>query len=271
MSGTSHRRSGTDEEGLERRSTRPHRRVGNTSPGAISGRSADLDGRRFRQRSEDQVRWDPVDEVHYVSTSSALDGGRESRDRQRRQSDTGARQGRVAAWEPEDEYYEDEGYDDGRDAVSHERPSFRDRLLHALEALGSVPGRIASWVVRHRRFSITVACVIAAVLFVFGPVQRYYVAWRTSSDLQAEADYLDADNDALKSDLDRLQSKEGIEDEARRRGYTYQNEESENADGVSDNANQGSDATDGGFSAADIERPWYIQVLDFIFVYKGVS
>lgn len=240
---------------------RPHRRVGNQSPGAVSGRSADLSSRSFREKSEDRVRWDPVDEVHYVSTSTstsedATDAG--SRDVR------ATRRTRVGGSEREA----------GRDERRPRRQvsvGMWQRIGSVFDAIGLLPGRIASWVLRHRRLSITVGCIVLAVAIVYGPVQRYYVARRSASDLQAEYDYLTSDNDALRTDLDRLQSEEGIEDEARRRGYTFPDETSENAEGVQDDENQGSSATDEGFSAADIEQPWYIHVLDFIFVYRGVD
>lgn len=104
---------------------------------------------------------------------------------------------------------------------------------------------------------------------LYGPTQGYYVAWRTQGDEQAKADALDADNDNLRQDVNRLTTREGIEDEARRRGYAYPNEESTNTNDTDENPNKGSDATDSGFSYADIEQPWFIHVLDFIFVYNG--
>lgn len=257
--------------------TRPHRRVGNVAPGAVSGRSANLDGRRFRERSEDQVRWDPVDEVHYVSTSRGSMTDDRAGNPRREQRERPRRPERPAAEEApsQERGQERPSQREVRRPRPQPRPqprvTARDRASAAFAGVRSFPGRVVAWVSRHRRLSVAFACVVLAVVMVYGPVQRYYVAWREAGDLQAEADALNADNDALRSDLSRLQSKEGIEDEARRRGYTYSGEESTTAEGVSDDQNQGSSGMESDFSAADIEQPWYIHVLDFIFVYEGVS
>lgn len=76
-------------------------------------------------------------------------------------------------------------------------------------------------------------------LALYGPIQRYYVAWRTQGDEQAKADYLNSDNDALKEDIDRLTTRSGVENEARERGYRYP---SEGEQGGSANANEIQDA-----------------------------
>lgn len=259
---------------------RPHKRVGNVSPGAVSGRSAGLSSGRFRERSEDQVRWDPIDEVHYVSTSKASAVTRARRQPRVAREPVPALEAPGTGPAPDDEAYDDAydsyDYEDGYGGVSETRivpvrRTFRDRVSATLSGIVAFPGHVVAWVRRHPRLSVSFACVLLAIVIVYGPAQRYYVAWRTSQDLQAEYDSLNANTEALKGDLDRLQSKEGIEDEARRRGYTFQDEQSETVTGVSDDADQGTGSADGGFSAADVERPWYIHVLDFIFVYEGVS
>lgn len=150
--------------------------------------------------------------------------------------------------------------------AAQERAKGRERARETL------PNRVVGWVGRHHRPLIVLAVVVVVILSLYGPVQRYYVAWRTRGDQQAKADAIDADNDALKQDIDRLTTRDGIEDEARQRGYAYPSEgtsDSSNATSNTGNGNKGSDATDSVFSYADIEQPWFIHVLDFIFVYNG--
>lgn len=241
----------------EGRTMRPHKRVGNVSPGAVSGRTASLSSRRFRERNEDRVRWDPVDEVHYVSSSRSVD-----------------------EVQPEDVPRAPSVDDDVVDEVPYERPTRRrperaervpwyERIWSVFEAIGLLPGRIASWVMSHRRLSLALGIVVVIVLFMYGPVAGYYQAWRASGELQAEYETAQADNEALRDDLDRLQSEEGIEDEARKRGYTFPNEESTSAEGVSDDTDQGSSASDSSSYTDDTEQPWYIHVLDVILGYDG--
>lgn len=253
---------------------RPHRRVGNVSPGAVSGRSADLDGRRFRERSEDRVRWDPVDEVHYVSSTRFSGTTQPQREAHVPRSAAEEDLGFGVEADSETDAGDEPPAEPTRRGTHRQaamRPSARDRAVATLAALRALPGRVVSWVGSHRRLSIAILCLAIVLFGVYGPIQRYYVAWRAAGDLQAEYEAVSSDNEALRDDLSRLQSEEGIQDEARRRGYTYPDEESTTAEGISDDANEGSSATDSDFSAADIQQPWYIHVLDFIFVYQGVD
>lgn len=162
---------------------------------------------------------------------------------------------------------------------------------------------------RHRRPLIALGVVAVVILALYGPIQRYYVAWRTQGDEQAKVDYLNGDNDALRQDIDRLTTRSGVEEEARERGYRYPSEDandnqnaeassSGNAEGdenassnenanaansgegsnanteaspsnTSAMANQGSNALDSGFSYDDIQHPWYIHLFDFVFAYSS--
>lgn len=145
------------------------------------------------------------------------------------------------------------------------------RRARGRESAPSPLGAVAGWGSTHKMLLVTLGVIAVVILFLYGPTQRYYVAWRTQGDEEAKAEALDADNEALKEDIDRLTTREGVEDEARRLGYAYPSEDTSDANVNlgSDSPNKGSNATDSGFSYADIEQPWFIHVLDFIFVYNG--
>ena len=88
------------------------------------------------------------------------------------------------------------------------------------------------------------------LLFLYGPVREYYVSWRVGQIYSAELAELNEDNEELKSEVNRLQSREGIEDEARKRGYVSKGEtavtvegldESETSDGETGDTSDASD------------------------------
>lgn len=75
----------------------------------------------------------------------------------------------------------------------------------------------------HRRFFF-VALIVLTVMSLYGPCRSLYAARR---DQYAYASYLagiDEENAALREDVNRLQSQEGIEDAARERGYVMPGE-----------------------------------------------
>lgn len=180
-----------------------------------------------------------------------------------------------------------------RDHRDSSRSSREKDVRSRNRSVKSVPSRVLDFVSRHRRPLVAVGVALVVFLSLYGPVQRYYVAWRTQGDEQAKVDYLNGDNDALKQDIDRLTTRSGVENEARARGYRYPSEDTnsegsddENAGSASSSssngnagaseganapstANQGSNALDDGFSYEDIQHPWYIHVFDVIFAYSS--
>ena len=79
--------------------------------------------------------------------------------------------------------------------------------------------------------------------------------------LREELAELAKTNEQYQSDIDRLQSREGIEDEARRRGYVAEGESEIVVDGTLP-----TDADQDG--ARDEGIPWYLALGDFVFQYR---
>ncbi len=98
---------------------------------------------------------------------------------------------------------------------------------------------------------------------MYGPAQTYYKAWRSGLELQSQLDELNASNEQYKSDIQSLQTREGIEDEARKRGYVSEGETKVVVEGTSEN----DEGTDAGTSDTASELPWYIQLGDTVFHY----
>ena len=110
---------------------------------------------------------------------------------------------------------------------------------------------------------IVAGVVLLVVVALDAPVQGLYCAWRDQGIRQATLDELNADIEEYQGDIDRLQSREGIEDEARRRGYV--------SAGETDVIVVGLPAEQDGVEEVAPERPWYVVVGDFIFQYGGLS
>jgi hypothetical protein len=125
------------------------------------------------------------------------------------------------------------------------------------------------------RIPMVIAIVIVAAALVvgvlWGPARAYYLAWRESEVLKVEYAALVAQNEALDHDLDRLQSLEGIEDEARRRGYVYPGEEALVVKGVEDQQETDPSQVQRAIDEYEANKPWYVSWLDSMFGYQSGS
>lgn len=116
------------------------------------------------------------------------------------------------------------------------------------------------FVSRHRAPLAVVAALLLLVLFFYGPVKGFYQAWRTEGIRQAQLSGLTEENDSYQQDIDRLQTREGVEDEARRRGYVAEGETSIVVEGL--------DTSEDAQEESTSETPWYLRVTDTIFQYE---
>lgn len=125
---------------------------------------------------------------------------------------------------------------------------------------------IGNFVVHFRVALLIAALVLGVLMAMYGPVQTYYRAWRAGQDLQAQLDELNVSNEQYKDDIQALQTREGIEDEARRRGYVTNGETKVVVDGLNDGSDDSSQSSDGDQQA---QKPWYIELGDKVFHYIG--
>ncbi|MBR3224655.1 MAG: septum formation initiator family protein [Atopobiaceae bacterium] len=110
------------------------------------------------------------------------------------------------------------------------------------------------------------ALVIVAVV-VFGPARTYYVAWREAGVLDAEYAALASQNEELNHEIERLQTRQGIEDEARNRGYVYPDEEALVVEGMEPKQVADPALVDAAVAEHEKSLPWYIGLLDMLFGY----
>lgn len=131
----------------------------------------------------------------------------------------------------------------------------------AKDAVAAKAGAVGGFYASHKLLCIAVGVLVAAALLLYGPTATYYRAWRAGLDLQAQYDALAQSNDQIQQQNDALLTREGIEEEARRRGYVGAGETGVVVEGLPDDSASSSDATP--------EYPWYVGVGDVIFGYEG--
>lgn len=150
---------------------------------------------------------------------------------------------------------------DGRPA----EPRREAASLPTIDVNGALSA-IGNFVVHFRVALLIAALILGVLMAMYGPVQTYYRAWRAGQDLQAQLDELNASNEQYKDDIQALQTREGIEDEARRRGYVTNGETKVVVDGLNDGSDDSSQSSDGDQQA---QKPWYIELGDKVFHYIG--
>ena len=115
----------------------------------------------------------------------------------------------------------------------------------------------------YRRPLIVLAVILVVVAALYAPARTYYSAWRTNGILQSSKDAIDQSNSAYESDNSRLMSSEGIQDEARKRGFVSEGETGVKVEGLDESSSSSDLSSD--------SDPWYITVLDFVFSYQKGS
>ena len=160
----------------------------------------------------------------------------------------------------EDYDYESQGIS----GAQSRRQAVIDGLRVVPEAIGNVVLGALGLV---RMKGIAVVAVIALVVtMLFAPLRDLYLANRRLDTLQATYDALLAENDEIRSELELLQTREGIENEARARGFVLPGETKVVVEGI-----EADDKAQLATMADEIElpddRPWYIKALDDLFGY----
>ena len=113
---------------------------------------------------------------------------------------------------------------------------------------------------------VALAITVAAIT---GPLRNYYAAWRESGELEVEYEVVQEINEGLTKDVERLNTLEGIEDEARRRGYVYPDEEAVVVEGLEEDQVTESEAVKAALEEYERNLPWYVRVLDGLLGYSG--
>lgn len=147
----------------------------------------------------------------------------------------------------------------GRERRGAARKGASDRLafLRGIQELDA-----ASLLSRFRMPIIVVAVTLFALVSIYPPAQDLYRAWRDQGAQQETLDGLNASIEEYQGDIGRLQTREGIEDEARKRGYVSEGEVGVVLEGSPEE-------TDDAPANEGEALPWYVVIGDLVFQYKG--
>lgn len=165
--------------------------------------------------------------------------------------------------------------DGARERGFADRAASRDRgVSHERAAAKASPVAVAAeWVGAHRILSAAIVVTLVLVLMLYPPARAYYGAVRTNGVLSSQLSDINASNSTMQSQVDSLMTREGIEDEARRRGYVSEGDTPVDMSGVDDTGCPSADTTvtQPSSSASNPDNPWYIGVLDALFRYDPSS
>lgn len=109
----------------------------------------------------------------------------------------------------------------------------------------------------HTKFVVFLGVVIFLLVGLYPPIRGYYHAVREHDELLVNQQKLEEDKKRLESEVNSLQTKEGIEEKAREQGYVSEGEESARVVGLDKKKDDN--------TAQHPEYPWYVKVGDFVF------
>lgn len=123
----------------------------------------------------------------------------------------------------------------GASSKRAQRRSYKNRnrteSQHSLSAqVGQLVGIIST--ILSRKIWVVCLVVVVIALGVVGPVHDFYVARRTGDVLEQKKAYIEEKNSELEAERDSLFTEEGVETQARKRGYVSPGEVGVNVEGL---------------------------------------
>lgn len=107
----------------------------------------------------------------------------------------------------------------------------RTKSQHSLSAqIDQLVGIIST--ILSRKIWVVCLVVVVIALGVVGPVHDFYVARRTGDVLEQKKAYIEEKNSELEAERDSLFTEEGVETQARKRGYVSPGEVGVNVEGL---------------------------------------
>ena len=109
----------------------------------------------------------------------------------------------------------------------------------------------------HTKLVVFLGVVIFLLVGLYPPIRGYYHAVREHDELLLNQQKLEDDQKRLESEVQGLQTKEGIIDEAHKQGLVSGDEESARVEGLDKKKDEN--------TVQHPDYPWYIKVGDFVF------
>lgn len=127
----------------------------------------------------------------------------------------------------------------------------------SVASLAEIKDKALDFARNHTKLVTFLGIVIFLIVGLYSPVRGYYHAVREHDELLFNQQKLEEETKRLLQDVQRLQTKEGIIDEAHKQGMVSKDEESVRVEGLEKKKDEN--------TAQHPDYPWYIKVGDFIF------
>lgn len=127
----------------------------------------------------------------------------------------------------------------------------------SVASLAEIKDKALDFARNHTKLVVFLGIVIFLIVGLYSPVRGYYHAVREHDELLFNQQKLEEETKRLLQDVQRLQTKEGIIDEAHKQGMVSKDEESVRVEGLEKKKDEN--------TAQHPDYPWYIKVGDFIF------
>ena len=145
----------------------------------------------------------------------------------------------------------DQKFERGQKSERTNKPQF------SVASLAELKDNALDFARNHTKLVIFLGVVIFLLVGLYPPIRGYYHAVREHDELLLNQQKLEEDQKRLESEVQGLQTKEGIIDEAHKQGLVSGNEESARVEGLDKKKDEN--------TVQHPDYPWYIKVGDFVF------
>ena len=127
----------------------------------------------------------------------------------------------------------------------------------SVSSLVELKDNVLDFARNHTKLVVFLGIVIFLLVGLYPPIRGYYHAVREHDELLLNQQKLEEDQKRLESEVQGLQTKEGIIDEAHKQGLVSGGEESARVEGLDKKKDEN--------TVQRPDYPWYIKVGDFVF------
>lgn len=127
----------------------------------------------------------------------------------------------------------------------------------SVSSLAELKDKALDFARNHTKLVVFLGVVIFLLVGLYPPIRGYYHAVREHDELLLNQQKLEEDQKRLESEVQGLQTKEGIIDEAHKQGLVSGGEESARVEGLDKKKDEN--------TVQRPDYPWYIKVGDFVF------
>ena len=145
----------------------------------------------------------------------------------------------------------------GQSSERGQKSERTNKLQFSVASLVELKDNALDFARNHTKLVVFLGVVIFLLVGLYPPIRGYYHAVREHDELLLNQQKLEEDQKRLESEVQGLQTKEGIIDEAHKQGLVSGGEESARVEGLDKKKDEN--------TVQRPDYPWYIKVGDFVF------